>query len=93
MAGDVDQLPLTGKSRTHVMARPLLERRVVGALHEDHVQPNPADLQTADGVAGGERAPEDSRIRGNLPLGDGQVAGVRRRPIARAVSNATACRL
>src|SRR6201995_2553956 len=49
-AGAVDELPFAGEPTRDVVARAGLERLVVGALHDHHVQTNAPDRDLADGV-------------------------------------------
>src|SRR6266498_3936367 len=51
MTGDVDESVLAGYEASEVAAGPLLERVVVGAVDEDHVEAEARDPDPADRVA------------------------------------------
>ena len=51
MAGDVDELALAGEARARVPAGSFLQRALVGAGDDDHVQPEPGHPDPAERLA------------------------------------------
>src|SRR6185437_1935940 len=85
MAGDVDEPALAGQPAPGVVTRPFLQLALPRALDDDHVEPDPPDGQTADGVA----RPERAAIRGCL--GRHGPADRREIPAAAEVRSVPAC--
>jgi hypothetical protein len=73
---DVDEPVLARHEATQVTARPLLQRLVVGAVHDHHPQPDPADRDAADRLPALRVAAEASGVRGDRVTLGGEVGSV-----------------
>ena len=81
MPRDVDEVTRAGKRRPGVVAGALLQRLVVGALHDHHVEADAADLDAPDGVAGVQPATVRRGLSANRALERGEVAPARGRVV------------